>query len=330
MVCVKQVYRQTEYQPPDSREVPIYVIRGKSMIKYFEEILDTAGKKGPKKMVVAVAQDEDVLKAVVNAYGNGIANSVLVGDKSCIEQTARDIDLDISGFDIIHVADKVEACRKAVELIHRGEASMLMKGFVDTPLILKAVLDRDMGLMRDALLSHVGVLAVQGFDRLFVLSDAAMNIAPGLLEKAGIIKNAVRVAHVLGCDMPRVAVVCAVDEVDPEMPATVDAAELTEMNQRGEIQDCIVGGPFTLDSAISVDAARHNGLCHPVAGNADVLIMPDIETGNMLNKSMEYFAGARKAGVIMGAGAPIVLTSRASSDQSKLNSIALAALIADI
>lgn len=185
-----------------------------------------------------------------------------------------------------------------------------MKGFVDTSVMLKAVLNKELGLRGTGLISHVGILKVSGFDRLFFVSDSAMTIAPDLKAKADIIRNAVKVARAFGLDQPKVAVLCAVEKVNEKMPATVDAQTLTEMNERGEITGCLVKGPLQLDNAVSPEAARHKGITHPVAGNADILITPDIQAGNILNKSMEYFARADKAGVIMGAKKPIILTSR--------------------
>ncbi len=299
------------------------------MIENFAGIIAGAKDKGPKTIAVAVAQDEDVLKAVGAAHDLGIANAVLIGDGVAIKSICSNIQLKTTDYEIINVYDKAEACRHAVQLVRSGKAEILMKGFVDTSVVLKAVLDKETGLNTGSLLSHVGVLAVQGFDRLFIQSDAAMNIAPTLEEKAIIIRNAVKVAHALSNPLPKVAVLCAVEKANPKMPATLDAAGLVSMNKNGGIGGCIVGGPFALDNAVSIEAARHKGIDHPVAGCADILITPDIEAGNILNKSMEYFAGAQKAGIIMGAGAPIVLTSRASSGQSKLNSIALAVLAAN-
>lgn len=300
------------------------------MINDFNGIIEQAGAVGPKTIAVAVAQDEDVLKAVSAAHDLGIASAVLVGDKPGIESISISSDLDIRRHEIINVRDKVEACRQAVHLVRQGRASILMKGFVDTGIILKAVLDKESRLMTGSLLSHVGVLAVEGFDRFFILSDAAMNIAPTLDEKAAIIRNAVKVAHALGNPYPKVAVLCAAEETNSPVAAALDAARLVSMNQRGEVDGCIIGGPFALDIAISAQAANHECISHPVAGCADILITPNLEAGNILNKSMEYFAGARKAGIIMGAGAPIILTSRASSHRAKLNSIALSVLVADI
>jgi phosphate butyryltransferase len=298
------------------------------MIKTFDDLIKAARRAGPKTVAVAAAQDRDVLMAVDNAYKYGIINPVLIGKRDDIEAIARDISVDLSGWQVIDTADKIEACRKAVELVATGRAALPMKGFVDTSVILKAILDKEIGLMTGRLLSHVGVLAVPGYDRLFVQSDAAMNISPSVEDKVHIINNAVEVAHALGNDMPKVAVICAVEKVNPKMPATVDAQQLVRMNEQGLIKGCIVGGPFALDNAVSVEAAMHKGINHPVAGRADVLITPDIESGNILNKAMEYFGRADKAGIIMGASAPIVLTSRASSDRSKLNSIALAVTVA--
>ncbi|MFZ7104258.1 MAG: phosphate butyryltransferase [Peptococcaceae bacterium] len=297
------------------------------MLKTFDELLKTAKEKERRTVAVAVAQDREVLRAVGTAYKYGIIEGILVGDKLEIEAIATEIDLDLTKFQIIHTIAKEEACRKAVELVRNGKADLLMKGFVDTALVLKAVLDKNRGLKIVSLLSHVGVLKVRGFDRLFIQSDSAINIAPTLEQMVKIIMNAVRVAHALGNNLPKVAVVCAVEKVSPKMQASVEAAELTKMNEQGVIGGCIVKGPLALDNAVSAEAARHKGINHPVAGNADVLITSNIEAGNILNKAMEYFGRAEKAGIIMGASAPIILTSRASSEDSKLNSIALGVLL---
>jgi phosphate butyryltransferase len=299
------------------------------MIKGFNELINTVKRSGPRTISVAVAQDREVLSAVNTAYKSGIAKAMLVGIKKEIEEIAADISMDIGCFEVIDVEDLEKACLKAVELVSSGAASLPMKGFVDTPVILKAILNKDAGLKTGSLLSHVGVLGIPSFDRLFVISDSAMTIAPTLEEKADIIKNAVKVAHALGNELPKVAVLCAVEKVNPRMPCTLDAEELTKMNERGEITGCLVKGPLALDNAVSPEAAKHKGIDHPVAGYADVLITPDLEAGNILNKSMEYFGRAEKAGIIMGAKVPVILTSRASSDESKLNSIALGLLAAE-
>lgn len=296
------------------------------MIRTFEELIKKVKAGEPQKISVAVAQDKDVLSAVNNAYKMGIANAILVGDKEKIEEIAAPIGMDLNNFEILDVKDKKEACIAAVKLVRDGQASLPMKGFVETSDLLRAVLNSETGLKTGNLISHVGVLQVAGFDRLFILSDSAMTIAPTLEAKVDIINSSVKIAHALGIDEPKVAVLCAVEKVNPKMPATLDAAELTKMNENGVIKGCLVKGPLAIDNAVSVEAAKHKGIDHPVAGNADILIAPDIEAGNILNKSMEYFAKAGKSGVIMGAKTPIILTSRASSDISKLNSIALGVL----
>ncbi|MHC1720759.1 MAG: phosphate butyryltransferase [Clostridiaceae bacterium] len=299
------------------------------MIKSFEELVAAARKHGPKTVAVAAAEDEYVLKAIFAAHKEGLINAVLVGNKAAILSIAKDIDMDLSEFEIIDISDKKEACAKAVDLVRTKKASMLMKGLVDTSVLMRAVLNKDAGLMSGNLLSHIGVLKVAGYDKLFLLSDAAINIFPTLEDKIKIVNNAVRTAHALGNVLPKVAIVCAVEKPTDKMPSTLDAVELTRLNEIGGIKGCMVGGPFALDNAISTEAAQHKGIQHPVAGNADILILPNIEAANVLTKSMEHFARAEKAGIVAGASNPIILTSRASSDETKFNSIALAVLTSD-
>ncbi len=298
------------------------------MIRHFNDILKYAKERGPKIMAVAVAQDLEVLMAVNEAQKMGIAEAILVGDQEQIEKIASENNISISDFKIIDIKDMTEASRKAVELVSTGKAHLVMKGLVDTSVVLKAVLDPEIGLRTGNVLSHTAVFDVPGYDRLILVSDAAMNIAPSLEVKKQILENAVKVAHALDNDEPKVAVVCAKEKVDPKMQATVDAQSLEEMNHKGEIKDCIVGGPLALDNAVSEEAAAHKGIVHPVAGKADILLVPTIEAGNVLYKSMVFFSNSKNAGVIVGAKAPIVLTSRADSDIAKLNSIALAVLMA--
>lgn len=298
------------------------------MITAFDQILKAAKEKGPKVIAVAVAQDIEVLSAINSAKDLGIADAILVGDENEIITAAGKCGVELAKFEIIHVSDKAEACLKAVELVSSGRAQLLMKGLVDTSVILKAVLDEKIGLRTGNVLSHVAVFDVNGYDRLFYVTDAAMNLAPSLEQKKQIIENAVQVAHALGNDNPKVGVLAAVEKVNPKMQATVDAAELVAMNERGELKGCTVAGPFALDNAISVEAAKHKGMNHPVAGHADVLMVPTIEAGNLLYKSLVFFAKAKNAGIIVGAKAPVVLTSRADSDEAKLNSIAIGVLMA--
>lgn len=298
------------------------------MIRNFNDVLKFAKERGPKTIAVACAQDTEVLMAINDAKQMGIADAILVGDKEKIEEIAKEKSIDLSKYEIIDIKDLSEASLKAVELVSSGKAHIVMKGLVDTSIILKAVLNAEVGLRTGNVLSHVAVFDVLGHDRQFFVTDAAMNIAPDLSAKKQIIENAVTVAQSLDIDEPKVAVICAKEKVNPKMPATVDAAELEKMNKNGEITGCIVGGPFALDNAVSLEAAKHKGIDHPVAGLADILMVPTIEAGNVLYKSLVFLSDTKNAGVIVGAKAPIVLTSRADSEETKLNSIALGVLMA--
>ena len=298
------------------------------MLRTLEEVLAAANRTGVCTMAVAVAQDEDVLAAVYKAVEAGIVKPILVGDKAEILKIAGKAGIPVTEESILDETDKAEACQKAALLIKEGKADLVMKGFVDTSVVMKAILNKENDLKKNSQISHVLALEVAGFDRLFYVTDSAMNIAPTLEQKVAILENAVEVAHALGNAEPKVAALCAVEKANPKMPCTLDAAELKERNQRGEITGCVVDGPLALDNAVSVHAAEHKGISGPVAGHADILLVPDIEAGNMLNKAMEYFGHAKKAGVMMGAKIPIVLTSRASSAESKMYSIAMGVLVA--
>ncbi len=298
------------------------------MIKNFEDVLDLAKSRGPKTLSVAVAQDKEVLMAVNESGKMGIADAILVGDRKEIIKIAEEINMDVSKYEIIDIIDPVKASRRAVELVSTGKAHIVMKGLVDTSVILKAVLDGEIGLRTGNILSHVAVFGVDTYHKLLLVTDAAMNIEPDLGQKKQIIENAVYLAHSIDIEEPKVAVVCAKEKINPKMPATVDAGQLVDANEKGEIKACIVGGPFALDNAISKEAAIHKGIDHPVAGDADIILTPNIESGNVLYKALAFLARSKNAGIIVGAKAPIVLTSRADNDEAKLNSIALGVLMA--
>ena len=298
-------------------------------MKNFEQALELARSKGKKTVSVACAQDKDVLLAVDKAREAGIVDAILVGDEKKIREIAAANNVDLNNYKLINRSDLTEAAREAVRLVSSGEAHMLMKGLVDTSIVLKAVLDKEIGLRGDSILSHVAVFEIEGWNRLFYVTDAAMNIAPKLDAKKKIIENAVKVARSLEVEMPKVACLCAKEKVNEKMPDTVDAKALEDMNKSGELKDCLVGGPFALDNAISEEAARHKGMDHPVAGKADILMTGDIEAGNVLYKSMAFFAKSKNAGIIVGARKPIILTSRADNEEAKLNSIILGSLTAD-
>ena len=295
-------------------------------MRNIDDIIKFAKERGPKTVSVACCQDKEVLIAVENARKEHIVKAILVGDIEKTSEIANELSIDLNKYELIDIKDLSEACLKSVELVSSGKAHMVMKGLVDTSIILKAVLNKEVGLRTGNILSHVAVFDIEGYDRLFFITDAAMNLAPDVNGKKQIIENACSVARALDIEEPKVALICAKEKVNPKMKDTVEAKELEEMYLHGEIKNCIVGGPFALDNAISEEAAKHKGMSHPVAGKADILVVPDIEAGNVLYKSITYFAKCENAGLIVGAKAPIILTSRADSDKTKLNSIALGVL----
>jgi phosphate butyryltransferase len=290
-----------------------------------EGLVKSASALERKVVAVAQAADSDVLKAVVNAHQFEIADFILIGDQEIIHSILSDLNYDVDHFTLIHELDAKKASQLAVRQVIEGKADILMKGLVSTADLLKAVLDKEHGLRTSKLISHVATFEVEGYDRLLFVTDAAMNIAPDLKEKVEIIRNCVEVARSLGVENPRVAPVCPVEVVNPAMQSTVDAASLTLMGNRGQIKGCIIDGPLALDNAISIEAAKHKRIRSEVAGRADILLVPTIEVGNVLYKSLVYFAKAKVGALVVGAKAPVILTSRADSDQAKLNSIALAA-----
>ncbi|WP_432205158.1 bifunctional enoyl-CoA hydratase/phosphate acetyltransferase [Cetobacterium somerae] len=297
-------------------------------MKNFEELLEQAKLKGMKKISVACADEAHVLISVEEARKKGLIEAILVGNKENIISVAESLDIDISKYEIIDERDSVEACNKAVNCIVEGKAQILMKGLVDSSVILRAALK---GLRKKdeihSFLSHVAIFEVSGFDRIIFLSDAGMNISPNVEEKALIIKNTVFAAKRLGIENPKVAVLAAKEKVDEKMPVTVIAAELEKMNKDGLISDCIVQGPLALDNAISMDSVKIKGVKGEVAGKADILITPNLEAGNILYKSLSFFARAQSAGNIVGAIAPIVLPSRADTADAKFYSIVLSILL---
>ena len=299
------------------------------MIKTFNEVLNTAKAQGMKTVAVAVAHDEPVLEAIQDAKKNGIANAILVGDKEKIISIASKIGMNIEEFEIIDEKNDKKASMIAVELVSSGKADMLMKGLVDTATFLRAVLNKEVGLRTGKQMSHIAVFEIPGYDRLIFLTDAAFNMYPELKEKIDIINNSVVVAKACGVELPKVAAVCAVEVVNTSMPATLDAAMLSKMNERGQIKGCIIDGPLALDNALSEEAAKHKKLEGPVAGKADILLMANIEAGNAMYKCLTYTTEAKNGGLLVGTSAPVILTSRADTPETKLNSIALAALVAE-
>lgn len=297
------------------------------MAKTFEEVLSKVKQGKMRTVAVAVAQDEPVLEAVKAAKEQGIANAILVGDERAIKEIAKQINMDLEGLEIVHEEDSVKAALKAVELVSTGKADMVMKGLIDTANFLRAVLNKEIGLRTGKLMSHVAVFEIPKYDRLIFMTDAAFNMYPDIKAKIDIINNAVFVAKAIGVDIPKVAPICAVEVVNPDMPATVDASILSKMNDRGQIKDCIVDGPFALDIALSMEAAKHKKVGGQVAGQADIMLLPNIEAANVMYKTLTYTTESKNGGLLVGTSAPVIVTSRADSFETKLNSIALAALV---
>jgi phosphate butyryltransferase len=292
-----------------------------------DELIHKATQLKNQTVAVAAAEDDEVLEAVAKAVREGLAHFYLYGNAEKINSMISLNHTDLINSPSIQIMDSPtleKAAENAVKAVNQNEADVLMKGNLPTSLILKSVLNKEFGLRTGNVLSHVAVFEVEGFQQFIILTDAAMNIAPDLEQKAQIIKNSVFVARKIGVKFPKVAPIAAVEVINPTMPATLDAAALTLMNKRGQIKDCVIDGPLALDNAISVFAAEHKGIQSEVAGQADILLVPTIEVGNALYKSLVYFARAKVGAVIAGAKAPIVLTSRADTAESKLYSLALA------
>lgn len=296
------------------------------MITRLEELIQRAKDGKKRTLSVAAAQDKPVLEAVTEAVKLGIVDAILVGDEAKIKEICKDENYNLDNIEIVNEKDIIKAAARAVEFVSKGQADFIMKGMLGTAPLLKAVLNKEANLRGNSLLSHVMIYGVKNYPKLIFLTDGGMVPYPELKDKIEIINNAVKVAHALGIDNPKVAPLCAVEVVNPSMQATLDAAALSQMSKRGQIKSCIIDGPLALDNAISKEAAEHKGIHSPVAGEADILLVPNIEAGNLLGKSLTYFAGAENAGIIVGAKCPVVLVSRADSAKSKLYSIALGAL----
>jgi phosphate butyryltransferase len=298
------------------------------MLENLSELREIVKKAPKKKLVVAAAHDEHSLGAIVSATKMKIVDTMLVGDKEKINRIADKLELDLSKIEIIDEPNLSESVAKAVKLVHFGDADILMKGNVGTAILLRGILNKEWGLRQNEILSHIAIFEVPAYHhKLIALTDVAMNIAPALSDKVNILRNAIEFLHKLGIEEPKIAVIGAVELVNEMMPATLDAALLSKMADRGQIPNCLIDGPLAFDNAISVEAAKHKGIKSNVAGMADLLLLPDIEAGNVLYKSFIFFANAKVAANILGASAPVVLTSRSDSEESKFDSICLAAAI---
>ena len=301
------------------------------MSKNFDELLSRVKSCSRQKLSVAVAQDAPVLEAVELARKEGIAAPILVGDQPKIEEIAKEQGIDLtSGYEIINIADVEEAATAAVKLVHDGEAGMYMKGCLETKQFLKSVLNKEVGLRTGRPLSHVCVFEIPGIDRLLFLTDVAFMPYPTLEDKKVIIEYTVDVARACGIEMPKVAPLAAVEVVNEKMPVTVEAAELTRLCEAGEIKNCIVDGPLSMDLAIDPTAAEHKAGAkdRKIVGDADILLFPDIHAGNLVYKTIVRLATVKNGNILTGTKSPVILTSRSDTVEVKLNSIALAAVVA--
>jgi len=298
------------------------------MIKSFDELIEKVKKLPAKKVVIPGADTKTVIYAATLAKTEGIADFLLIGNKKKILSYIETIEKSLlDAFEIIDESDPVNCVQKAVESIHKKKADLILKGNTSTSQLMKGVLDKETGLQTGNLLSDVFIFETE--DRLTLMTDGGVVLYPEIKEKIALINNAVKVAHHLENPNPKVALLGAIEVPNPKMPPTIDAAIIAQMNKRGQIKGCIVDGPFALDNAISEEAAKIKGVVSPVAGNADILIMPNIEAGNIFGKALTYYAHLRVAHVVMGAKAPILITSRADDAETKLHSIALGIICAD-
>ncbi len=300
------------------------------MITKFEQVFDRIKSHPKKQVAVAVAHDPTVIDAVIRADELDITDYILVGDEKKIIELSKDAGFEVKKNKIYNEPNNIKAVNMAVELVKSNKADILMKGFVNTDDFLRGVLNRENGLRTGKIMSHVYVLESSALKRMLFITDGSVNILPDLETKCSIILNSVYLANIFEIEDPKVAITTAIELANPKMPSTIDAAVLAKMSQRGQFSGKIIDGPLALDNAISPWAAEHKGIGGPVAGQADIIVVPSIEAGNILCKAHVYLTGGNLAGVVMGASAPIVLTSRADTSQSKLNSIATAVLMANI
>lgn len=297
------------------------------MIRSFKELLSSIKSKERKTLAIAGAESEEIIEAAKIATEERIISPVLIGDPVKIETLCGKLNFDFKNIEILGEKEPQRCASLAVELVKQKKADMLMKGKVDTPTLLRAVLDKEKGLKGGKLFSHVAVVEVERYQKLMFLTDGGINIAPDVMKKIEILKNAVEIARKLEIEKPKAACLAAVELVNPDMPETIDASIISKMAERGEIKDVIVDGPVALDVAIDSKSARTKGIISPVSGEADIFLCPNISSCNILVKGLIYLAGAKVGGIVVGGGAPIVLLSRSDSAEIKLLSMALGAAV---
>ena len=299
-------------------------------ITNFEEMVSVARQHGPVRVGVVAAHDPEVLKAVGRAHQEGSVQATLVGDWPAIEAYAAQTGVDLNGMTVAHEPDPGQAARKVVDLVRNGRADVVVKGQIKTSNLLSAVLNRHVGIRGRGLLTHVGIFELPGMDRLIYLSDSGVVVYPDVYQKLEIINSVVAVAHLFGVAEPKVAILAASETVHPKIPASIDALALSKMAEQGWVEGAIVDGPLGLELAISPEAAQLEESDSPIAGLADVLIVPNVEAGNIVAKGLLYFAHARMAGLVVGARVPIIISSRADSAETRYLSLAMAVVLARV
>ena len=298
-----------------------------SMFQNLNALVQAATKMGPAKIAVAAGHDPDVIESLKMSRDIGLAEGLLVGNAEKIELMARKAGLQLRQEQLINETDDEAAARRAIELVREGTADLLMKGKIDTSTLIRAVLDREKGLRTGRKLSQVIVFQIPGFERLMIMTDAAINLAPDLAQKKEICRNAIEVAQALGIETPKVALLCALEKVNPQMPATVDAAALTMMNRRGQLKGAYLEGPIALDVPLSRFAAERKQIDSPLVEATDIFIAPNIEAANILYRAILYMAHGESGGIVVGARVPLILLSRAETPETKICSIAIGRLV---
>jgi phosphate butyryltransferase len=301
------------------------------MISNFEEALRQCKTFPPQKMVVVSAGDRDVLEAVIHAKSAGVIEPILIDSKQKILEAAGN-DLSIENIQIIDIDDKLSQCKMGMDLIREKRATILMKGLISTPILFKEVLNKDYGIRKGKLLSHVGVIKSEKYHKLLLMTDGGIVTDATLENKIEILKNALQVTKALGIDIAKAAIISAIETLTPNIQSTLDAAIITRMTDRKQIPGLIADGPLALDNAVSKESCKHKGIQSEIAGDVDILLMPNIESGNVFYKALMYLGGGKteSAGLVIGAEVPIVVPSRADTPESKFNSILISNLISHL
>jgi len=297
-------------------------------IETFAQMVERARESGPTRIAVAAAADREVLRAVAQALAEGIAEATLVGDRTEIERIQSELDLDLGRATILDQPDSKRAAFEVIGMAAQGQAEVVVKGQLKTSELLGAALRSEGGLRKQALITHVGIFEIPLVDRLIYISDSGVVLYPDIYQKLEIIQNAVEVARAFGIGRPHVAVLSASEDVDPSRPVSIEGLALSRMARQGWVENAVVAGPMALDVAISMQSARVKGIVGPVAGQADILIVPNVEAGNVMAKSIQYFGHGRMAGLVVGARVPILISSRADSAETRFLSLAMATILA--